>query len=132
MPRIYATVLCALAGCGSGDPKQSFDAALSAAAAAHMLVDARLNGHATRSYTQRTLESERQETHTLASELRYDKIPPAHRVQALNAMNRLERVLDQASIDANALDTRLLARHATSLDSLEHALDSLSREMSHR
>jgi hypothetical protein len=47
-------------------------------------------------------------------------------------MSRLERVLDQASNDANALDTRLLARHATSLDSLEHALDSLSREMSHR
>ena len=132
MPRTFVAVLCALAGCSSGDPKQSFDAALSAAAAGHMLVDARLNGHTTRRYTARTLQSERQEAHTLASELRYDRIPPAHRVQALDAMSRLERVLDQAASDASARDTRLLARHAASLDSLEHVLESLSSEMSQR
>jgi hypothetical protein len=131
-PRICVTVFCALAGCSSGDPKPSLDAALAAAAAAHMLVDARLDGHTTRSYTERTLQSERLEAHTLASELEYDRIPPRHRVDVLEAMSRLERVLDEAASDASARDTRLLARHAAALDSVEHALDSLSSEMSRR
>ena len=132
MPRIFAAALCAVAGCSSGDPKQSFDAAHSAAAAAHMLVQARVNGHTTRGYTERTLQSERQEAHTLASELDYDRIPPAQRVDVLDVMSRLEKVLDQAASDASARDSRLLARHAASLDSLEHALDALSTEMSQR
>ena len=132
MQRIHAIALCVLAGCTSGDPKQSFDAALSAAAAAHMLIDARVNGHTTRSYTQDLLESERQEAHSLASQLEYEKIPAAHRVDALDAMSRLEKVLDEAASDASARDSRLLARHVTSLDSLEHALDSLSSEVSQR
>jgi UDP-N-acetylmuramoylalanine-D-glutamate ligase len=132
MPRIFAAVLCAAAGCGSGDPKQSIDAALSAAAAAHMLVQARVNGHTTRSYTERTLQSERQEAHTLASELEYEKVPPQHRVDVLDVMSRLEKVLDETASDASARDTRLLARHAASLDSIEHALDSLSSEISQR
>lgn len=132
LPRICVTLLCALAGCSAGDPKQSFDAALSAAAAAHMLVQARANGYTTHSYTERTLESERQEAHTLAAELTYDKIPPSRRVDVLDAMSRLEKVLDQVASDASARDTRLLARHVASLDSLEHALDSLSSEISKR
>jgi hypothetical protein len=132
MPRTYAIVLCALAGCSSGDPRQTFDAALSAAAAAHMLVQARVNGYTTRSYTERTLQSERQEAHTLASALKYDKIPPIHRVDVLDAMSRLEKVLDETAFDASAGDTPLLARHVASLDSLEHMLDSLSSEISQR
>ena len=132
MTRMFAAVLCAVAGCSSGDPKQSFDAALSAAAAAHMLVQARVSGHTTRSYTERTLQGERQEAHTIASELDYDKIPPQRRVDALDTMNRLEKVLDQAASDASARDSRLLARHTASLDSLEHALETLSDEISQR
>ena len=132
MPRIYVVVLCALAGCSSGDPKQSIDAAVSAAAAAHMLVQARVTGHTTRSYTERTLQSERQEAHTLASELDYDKIPPRQRIDVLDAMSRLEKGLDETASDANARDTRLLARHETSLDSLEHALERLAGELSQR
>ena len=132
MPRICTVVFCAAAGCGSGDPRQSFDAARSAAAAAHLLVQARVSGHTTRRYTERTLQSERQEVHTLASELDYDKVPPGHRVRALDTMNRLERVLDEAAQAASERDTRLLARHAASLDSLEHALDTLSTDMSQR
>jgi hypothetical protein len=132
MPSICVVALCALAACSSGDPKQSFDAARSAAAAAHMLVDARVNGHTTRSYTERTLQSERQEAHTLASELKYDKIPLRHRVAVLDAMSRLEKVLDETSSDASAEDTRLLGRHVASLDSLGHTLDSLSNEIAQR
>lgn len=132
MPRTSAILLCALAGCGSGDPKQSFDAARSAAAAAQMLVQARVNGHTTRRYTERTLQSERQEAHTLASELKYDKIPPRRRVDVLDVMSRLEKVLDQAASDASAPDTRLLARHVATLDSLEDTLDSLSSELAQR
>jgi hypothetical protein len=132
MPRIYAVVLCALAGCSSGDPTQTFDAALSAAAAAHMLVQARVNGHTTRSYTEHALQNERQEAHTLASGLDYDKIPPGRRVDVLDVMSRLEKELDETSSDASARDTRLLARHAASLDSLERALNGLSSEMSQR
>ena len=97
-----------------------------------MLVQARVNGHTTRAYTERTLQSERQEAHTLASELDYDKIPPQNRVDVLGVMSHLEKVLDETASDASARDSHLLARHVTSLDSLERALKSLSSETSQR
>jgi hypothetical protein len=97
-----------------------------------MLVTARLIGHTTRRYTERLLQSERQEAHTLASELDYDKIPRGRRAEALDVMSRLEKVLDQLASDGGARETRLLARHVASLDSLEQALNSLSSEASRR
>ena len=129
---MYAAALFGIGGCSSGEPKQTFGAAVSAAAAAHMLVVARVNGHTTQRYTERLLESERQEAHTLASELQYELIPPEHRVEALDAMSRLEKVLDEVATDASAHDARLLGRHAPTLDSLERTLDSLSSDVSQR
>jgi hypothetical protein len=118
--------LLPLASCGSADPHKTFADASSTAATVRMLVDARVKGHVTHDYTQRLLEAERQEAHSLASELPYERVAPQQRAAALATMSRLALVLDQLATDESSGDDEALARDGRGLDTLNASLDSLS------
>jgi hypothetical protein len=123
---LIALALGLLSACGSADPHKVFSDAASTAASARMLVDARVQGHVTHSYTERLLAAERQEAHALGSQLQYERVSDRQRPAALATMSRLALVLDQLASDESGNDDGALARDARGLDTLKAALDSLS------
>jgi hypothetical protein len=90
-----------------------------------MLIDAWLKGHVPHDYTQRLLQANRQETHSLAAEVRYDEIDEVHRVVAIAALSRLGAVLDELASDAV---TRALDEHGLHVTAIHnHMLDETPR-----
>jgi hypothetical protein len=115
-----------LSACGSADPHKTLSNASSTAASVEMLVDARVKGHVTHSFAERLLETERQEVHTLASQLPYERMSDRQRPTALATMSRLALVLDQLASDETSQDESALVHDARNLGALKSALDSLS------
>jgi hypothetical protein len=123
---LLAVALGLLSACGSADPHKIFSDASSTAASAQMLVDARVKGHVTHSFAERLLETERQEAHSLGSQLPYDRVSERQRPAALATMSRLALILDQLASDETSQDDSALVHDARNLSALKIALDSLS------
>ena len=127
--RVLAIALATLGACVSPSPAKQLDAAAASAASTEMLVDAWLNGYVPRKYTQRLLQANRLDAHSLGAEIPYGEIDEAHRTVAVAALSRLGVVLDELASDQTLGNQQAVARDARELNRLTGALDSLANAL---
>jgi hypothetical protein len=127
--RVLAIALATLGACASPSPAKLLDAAASSAASTQMLVDAWLHGYVPHDYTQRLLQANRQDAHSLGAEVPYGEIDEAHRAAAVAALSRLGIVLDELASDETLGNQLALAKDARELNRLRGALDSLAHAL---